>query len=82
MVQQLNANERPERYRRILEAIMERDSQYFTANPKITQYERPYVPGEAWPLDQGRRDLDRVLVVKMGPGARSRVFFNKKGERL
>lgn len=79
---EMNAQDRPERYRKILDAVMKRDNQYFAAHPKASSYERPYVPGEAWPLDQGRRDLDRVRVFKLGPGTRSRVFFNKRGERV
>lgn len=82
MVQQMNAGDRPDGFRKILDAVMERDSQYFISHPKATSYERPYVPGEAWPLDQGRRDLDRVRVIKLNPGTRSRVFFNKRGEQV
>lgn len=82
MVQQYDANNRPERFRLILERVMEKDSAYFASHPSATSYERPFVPGEAWPLDQDRKDLDRVRVVKINAGTRSRIFFNKKGERL
>lgn len=82
MIPQYDANNRPERFRKILQAVMEKDSAYFAAYPTLMSYERPYVPGEAWPLDQGRKDLDRVRVVKINEGTRSRIFFNKKGERL
>ena len=81
MFYETNASDRPKRYRRILDAVMAKDKAYFDTHPKETSYESPYVPGEGWPLDQGRRDLDRVRVIKLNEGTRSRLFLNKKGEQ-
>lgn len=63
----------PRRFRRIIDAVSARDRLYFEQHPLESQYLRPYVPGETWPL------LDHpgthMLVTRIGPGIRTKALL-------
>jgi hypothetical protein len=39
----------PERYRAIIDAVSQRDREWFARHPGQTSFRRAYVPGETWP---------------------------------
>ncbi len=61
----------PENYARIVDAVCERDREYFEAHPGETSYARPYIPGEFHPGPPLPQDA-MVEVCYLGPGLRSR----------
>ncbi|MGD9890118.1 MAG: hypothetical protein AB7R89_11085 [Dehalococcoidia bacterium] len=63
----------PRRFRRIIDAVKARDRAYFEQHPSESQYLRPYIPGETWPvLDHGGT---HVLVTRIAPGIRTKTLL-------
>ncbi len=68
----------PVQNRAIIEAVKDRDRQFFEGHPGETHYVRPYIPGE-FPVALAARvgealpaQDDWVLVTQVAPGLRSR----------
>jgi len=55
---------------KLIDAVNDRDREFFEANPLSNSYTRPYVPGECYPA-QG--DFDIVEVWRVAPGVRIRI---------
>ena len=67
----------PRRYRRIHDRVLARDLEWFARHPGETQFDRVYVPGEAWPVTaETLGDVDRVRVYLLRPGFRARAYYN------
>jgi hypothetical protein len=63
----------PRRLARIIERVRRRDREYFARHPGETEYLRPYVPGEVWPvLDTS---CTHVLVTQLAPGIRHKALL-------
>ena len=55
---------------KLIDAVNDRDREFFAANPLSNCYIRPYVPGEIYPATG---DFDVVQVWRILPGVRARV---------
>jgi len=55
---------------KLIDAVNDRDREFFAANPLSNSYTRPYVPGEIYPAGG---DFDVVQVWRILPGVRARV---------
>jgi hypothetical protein len=60
----------PERYRAIIDAVSQRDREYFEAHPWLTTYRRQAIPGEFWPIEI--TNIIEVEVNMIAPGFRTR----------
>ena len=61
----------PAKYLAILDAVSERDREWFEAHPLATEVWRPYVPGEFYPYADAKGDAI-VHVRQLAPGIRVR----------
>ena len=59
---------------KLIDAVNDRDREFFEANPLSNSYTRPYCPGECYPVNG---NFDVVQVWRIAPGVRCRVpmFF-------
>jgi hypothetical protein len=62
----------PRRFRRLMQRVSARDRAYFERRPDVTDYVRPYVPGESWPLVF---PATHVRVTQIAPGVRTKAFL-------
>jgi len=54
----------PKHIERISKRYMWLDRKYFQVHPEATEYVRPFIPGEAWPVQlEPLPDLTRVMKV-------------------
>ena len=63
----------PRRFRPLIERVRDRDRAYFEKHPGATEYLRPYVPGEFWPV--AYPDATHVLVTQIVPGFRTKTIL-------
>ena len=66
----------PPRIARLQNQVRERDREYFEQHPAATEYVRPYVPGEVWPVDYAA--ATHVIVTQIVPGFRTKAFIVRK----
>jgi hypothetical protein len=73
----------PRRCRRLQERVLARDLEYFARHPDARSYDRPFVPGETWPLAAtDLADVTSVRVMRVtldGRPYRARLFFDATG---
>jgi hypothetical protein len=60
----------PQQFQLIMQRVKENDRAYFQRNPFATEYRRPYVPGEAYPL----HNLAGEVLVMLDNGEPVRIF--------
>jgi hypothetical protein len=69
----------PARFERIIDAVCQRDKEFFAQNPQYKSYIRPFVPGETFPQFI---KADHTLVTQLMPGVRTRFFITSVGKAV
>ncbi len=63
----------PAPIKRLIDHVVNADRVYFRAHPGVTQRDRRYIPGEAWPHDPG--DVNRVTVIRISDRQQARCYY-------
>ena len=71
----------PKHIERISKRYMRLDRKYFQDHPDATEYVRPFIPGESWPVEpELLPDVTRVIMVASWYRLRQFLYVNASEE--